>query len=291
MPEKMTPAQQKIAESLSKSRKNRDAERKAREAAKEIIMREKKFQRAKEIGEKYAPMFAGTKARYQPPLSNYSDDSAWIPDPREPSSPGFNDGLAAAGLRWRKHEIVVDRWKPPSKSPKPRPIPRGTVETIAACAALGLSYWCDAPSDRMGRGRVTGTFVWATDGHSLHLVNVKPKLGLTVAACTPYSRLAHAAHRCEYGGKSSIYTVPANDTGIWELTEPLTPIVKPETEPDLSITREVLQSAVAHIRHDNSYVTDAETAVLVKLRATRGTSFARDIMPLIVAELERRAAA
>lgn len=93
------------------------------------------------------------------------------------------------------------------------------------------------------------------------------------------------------GGKSSIYTVPANDTGIWELTEPLTPIVKPETEPDLSITREVLQSAVAHIRHDNSYVTDAETAVLVKLRATRGTSFARDIMPLIIAELERRAAA
>lgn len=209
---------------------------------------------------------------------------------------------ARYGMSWnRRSELWLIPWKPPSRSPKPRPIPRDIVEKFVACAALGLSYWCDAPSDRMGRGRVTGTFVWATDGRSMHLVNVKPKLDLATAACNPYSRLPHAAHRCAYKGKCSVYSVPADDAALWELPEPEPAVVattgnqtlvrSPDTEPDLSITREVLQSAVAHIRHDNSYVTDTETAVLVKLRATRGTSFARDIMPLIIAELERRAAA
>ncbi|SLF56601.1 DUF7457 domain-containing protein [Mycobacteroides abscessus] len=220
-----------------------------------------------------------------------------MPDPRMAEQ----TVTARYGMSWnRRGELWLIPWRPPSRSPKPRP-PRDTIEKFVACAALGLSYWCDAPSDRMGRGRVTGTFIWATDGHSMHLVNVKPKLGLVVAACTPYSRLPHAAQRCEYKGESSVYTVPADDSALWELPEPDPAVVatignqslvrSPDTEPDLSITREVLQSAVAHIRHDNSYVTDTETAVLVKLRATRGTSFARDIMPLIIAELERRAAA
>ncbi|CQA05063.1 Uncharacterised protein [Mycobacteroides abscessus] len=283
MPETMTPAQQKIAESLSKSRKNRDAERKAREAAKEIIMREKKFQRAKEIGEKYAPKFAGTNTRYQPPLSNYNDESAWIPDPKDPSSPRFTHGLAAAGLRWRKHEIVVDRWKPPSKSPRPRPIPRDTVEKVVACAALGLSYWCDAPSDRMGRGRVTGTFVWATDGDSMHLINVKPDLGVTFAACTPYSRLTYAAHRCAYKGKCLSYTVPADDAGLWEVAEPLKP-----TE----ISRLTVQTAIAGIAHDTSYLSDVDLAVLQHIAAkAKYYNGGRDIVPLVTAELKRRAAA
>ncbi|WP_182871601.1 hypothetical protein [Mycobacteroides abscessus] len=261
----------------------------------EIVVREKKFERAKEIGEKYAPKFAGTKTRYQPPLSNYDDESAWIPDPKEPSSPGFNDGLAAAGLRWRRNEIVVDRWRPPSRSPKPRP-PRDTIEKFVACAALGLSYWCDAPSDRMGRGRVTGTFVWATDGHSMHLVNVKPKLGLAVAACTPYSRLPHAAHRCEYKGESSVYTVPADDMGLWELAEPLRPAGEPEapaeSEKPKEISRLTVQTAIAGIAHDTSYVADVDLAVLQHIAdKAKYYNGGRDIVPLVTAELERRAVA
>lgn len=290
MPETMTPAQQKIAESLSKSCKNRDAERKDREAAEEIIMREKKFQRAKAIGEKYTPIFAGTKTRYEPPLSGNYDDASWVPDPKDPamsrSSPLFNDGLSALGLRWRKHEIVLDRWKPPSKS-KATAIDKTMRTKYAACAALGLSYWCDGFNGR----------IVAVDGQR-RFVDIK---------INQKERIVFAY------GRGGIVDFTVSDTeatlDLLAATQPAAPrlpepdpavvatignqslVRSPNTEPDLSITREVLQSAVAHIRHDNSYVTDTETAVLVKLRATRGTSFARDIMPLIIAELERRAAA
>lgn len=286
MSETMTPAQQKIAESLSKSRKNREAERKAREAAKEIIMREKKFQRAKEISEKYAPMFAGTKARYQPPLSNYSNDSAWIPDPKEPSSPRFNDGLAALGLRWRKHEIVVDRWKPPSQS-KAAAIDKTMRTKYAACAALCLSYWCDG---------FNGTVITVDEHRQFVSIDIDHKRSRVRLVGTMFSV------DFTVGDTDATLDLLATDQPAATLLPEPNPAVvatignqslvrSPITEPDLSITREVLQSAVAHIRHDNSYVTDTETAVLVKLRATRGTSFARDIMPLIIAELERRAAA
>lgn len=252
----------------------------------EIVVREKKFERAKEIGEKFAPKFAGTRTRYQPPLSNYGDDSAWIPDPKEPSSPGFNDGLAALGLRWRKNEIVLDQWKPPRMS-KTTAIDKTMRTKYAACAALGLSYWCDGFNGRIvavdgqqrfvdvkinqkertvfayGRGGIVNFIVGDTEATLVLLADAQP-----------------AAPLLPEPGPDVVATI-----GNQSLVR------SPETELDLSITREVLQSAVAHIRHDNSYVTDAETAVLVKLRATRGTSFARDIMPLIIAELERRAAA
>lgn len=256
----------------------------------EIVVRQQKFERAKAIGEKYAPMFAGTKTRYQPPLNNYDDESAWIPDPKDPamtrSSPLFNDGLASLGLRWRKHEIVLDQWKPPSMS-KPTAIDKTMRTKYAACAALGLSYWCDGFNGR----------IVAVDGQQ-RFVDVK---------INQRERTVFA-----YGRGGIVDFTVGNTEATLDLlatTQPAAPLLpepepavvatignqslvrSPNTEPDLSITREVLQSAVAHIRHDNSYVTDTETAVLVKLHATRGTSFARDIMPLITAELERRAAA
>lgn len=286
MPESMTRAQQKIAESLRKSHDSREDQRRAREVAKEIITREKKFERAKEIGEKYAPKFAGTKTRYQPPLSNYDDESAWIPDPKEPSSPRFNDGLSALGLRWRKHEIVLDRWKPPSKS-KPTAIDRTMRTKYAACAALRLSYWCDGFNGTVITVDEHRRFVSIDIDHKrsrVRLVGTMFSVDFTVGDTDATLDLLAT-------DQPAAPLLPEPDPAVVATIGNQSLVRSPITEPDLSITREVLQSAVAHIRQDNSYVTDTETAVLVKLRATRGTSFARDIMPLIIAELERRAAA
>ncbi|SKX80566.1 Uncharacterised protein [Mycobacteroides abscessus subsp. bolletii] len=208
-----------------------------------------------------------------------------MPEPRMAEQ----SATARFGLRWRKHEIVMDQWKPP----KPRGIPSETLEKVTACAALGLMYWCDAPSDRMGRGKVFGTFVWASNGHRAHLVNIETECRLARGWCSPYSRHSEAAHTCEWSKESSYYTVPADDAGLWELTKPVTPIGKPEAragaEKPKEISRLIVQSAIAHIRHDGSYVTDTETAVLqVIVDKAKYFNGARDILPIVTAELERR---
>lgn len=234
----------------------------------EIARREKKFERAKAIGDKYAPKFAGTRAKYQPPLAHYTMESGWIPDPREQSAPNFNEGLAAVGLRWRKHEIVVDRWKPPSMS-KATAIDKTMRTKYAACAALGLSYWCDG-----------------FHGHII-AVDAHPRF--------VYVKINQKERTVLADGRSGVVVFTVGDTDATldllaadqPLPEPLFLAEKPK-----EISRLIIQSAVAHIRHDGSYVTDTETAVLQTIvdKAKYFTG-ARDIVPLITAELKRRVAA
>lgn len=250
----------------------------------EIARREKKFERAKAIGDKYAPKFAGTRAKYQPPLAHYTMESGWIPDPREQSAPNFNEGLAAVGLRWRKHEIVVDRWKPPRAGAV---IDKMMRAKYAACAALGLSYWCDGFNGRIVAVDGQQRFVDVKINQKERTVFAYGRGGIvefTVGETDATLDLLAA-------DKPAAPLLPKSDPAVVATIGNQSLVRSPNTEPDLSITREVLQSAVAHIRHDNSYITDTDTVVLMKLHATRGTSFARDIMPLIIAELGRRAAA
>lgn len=237
----------------------------------ETVEREKKFERARVIGEKYAAKFAGTKTKYLPPLSGNYESASWIPDPKEPSSPIFS----AVGLRWRKHELVLDRWKPPSKS-KPAVIEKAMRTKYAACAALGLSYWCDG-----FRGEVV------TVDRYQRFVAI-------------YIDLKRSEVRLVGTTRSVKFTTADNDATLDLLAndQPTGPVgsthsaTEPEPEKPTAIDRLTAQRAIAHIRHDGSYVTDTETAVLQHIAAkAKYYNGGRDIVALVTAELERRAAA
>lgn len=236
----------------------------------EIDARRKKFERAKEIGEKYAPLFAGTSTRYQPPLSNYNDESAWIPDPKEPSSPRFNDGLAAVGLRWRRHEIVVDRWKPPRAGTV---IDKTMRTKYAACAALGLSYWCDGYNGR----------TIAVDQHQRFVdikINQKER---TVFA---YGR-GGIVDFTVGDNEATLDLLAADQPDVPDLPAHGDPVPE-HTDPEVH-DRLAVQTAIAGITHDNSYVIDVGTTLLYRIiDKARYFNGARDILPLITAELERR---
>jgi len=278
MPETMTPAQQKIAESLSKSREKRAAQRKAREAAEEITTREKKFERARAIGEKYAPKFAGTKTRYQPPLANYTMESGWIPDPREQSAPNFNDGLASVALRWKGTQIVMDRWKPPRAGTV---IDKRMRTKYAACAALGLSYWCDG---------FNGVVVTVDEYRRFVAIDID-----------------HKRSEVRFVGTTRSFSFTVGDTDATLDLLAFDPVSGRELNPRLSlnysgplheaetpkeIDRLSVQTAIAGIAHDTSYVTDLDIAVLQRIvDKAKYFNGARDIVPLVTAEIERRAAA
>lgn len=245
----------------------------------EIARREQVFQRAKEIGDKYATKFAGTRTKYQPPLANYTMESGWLPDPHEPEP--YTDPLKTTmrnlGMSWRRpkgrtYGMWFTPWKPPSQS-KAQTIDLNMREKIAACAALGLSYWSD--STPVG-GR---TAVWAVKEGRLLFFQVE----IDRKNRTAYWREGRAPYEVPGDTDATLDLLAADQP----LPEPLFLAEKPK-----EISRLIIQSAVAHIRHDGSYVTDTETAVLQTIvdKAKYFTG-ARDIVPLITAELERRVAA
>jgi hypothetical protein len=103
---------------------------------------------------------AGTPTRYTPPTCQTWNGHEYIPAPVNGQcthangfhNPGGAVISAAPGFKRRRDGSV---WLDTSLHNAPRPIPARTCENIAACAAVGLSYWSEAPNARL----------WAVDDH------------------------------------------------------------------------------------------------------------------------------
>lgn len=115
---------------------------------------------SKKSPEQVAAKLAGTPTRYTPPVCHDWVDHVWTEMPLESCPhaernpeyhwPSSGLGPLPQGFTRRRDGSV---WLADVSS-GPRPIPARTRENIAACAALGLSYWSEAP----GAGRL-----WAVD--------------------------------------------------------------------------------------------------------------------------------
>ena len=89
-----------------------------------------------------------------------------------------------------------------SNSP-PRRLSGGTRDRLAACGALGLSYWSDHPADRT---RETYT-VWAIDGRQqAHVVRVDREAGTVQHVCGSVDPVA--VQQCVGSDEVVPYTIP-----------------------------------------------------------------------------------
>lgn len=138
-------------------------------------------------------------ARYTPPVCRSTRcvcATQWGHIP-EPPKPGRN---MDATLRW----LGMSRHKDGSMWLRPHAAQTGTVkrmrENIAACAAVGLSFWAEAG----------GTGVWAVSpngGGLYHLVSVDRKASTARVVCGSSFR-GPQSHYCEHQGAAGAYTTP-----------------------------------------------------------------------------------
>lgn len=91
-------------------------------------------------------------------------------------------------------------------APKRGKVPVRVCESVAACAAVGLNYWSEAP----GPGGV-----WAVDGaQQAHLVKVDRREHRVTVVCGPGRSLAAADHSCQYRGREETYDVPKTNDDL-----------------------------------------------------------------------------
>lgn len=127
-----------------------------------------------------ADKFAGTPTRYTPPRCSdqdpyvYPDGTSNAPNPcshsddyHRPSGAARSEMAGFVGLRYSKRTGAFS-W--PKSAPikfTPGKLPDRTLENIAACAALGLSFWAEAGSSR-------GVWnAWAVDDDQrVHMVKI-----------------------------------------------------------------------------------------------------------------------
>jgi hypothetical protein len=133
------------------------------------------------VGEHFkAKMAVRPSIRYTPPRCDHLEpypDQDWEPKSHcghaaryhEPESPDIDENLRYFGLR-RNRRTGASEFPPAPKSRGDAPIPKRTLENIAACAAVGLSYWSEAP----GVNRL-----WAVDDKTrkAHEVRIDRKAG------------------------------------------------------------------------------------------------------------------
>lgn len=106
----------------------------------------------------------------------------------------FYKDARANGLTLDGHRLVLKPWTPPKRTTG---LPGKTLESVAACAALDLTYWSDHPQSRL---------VWAADLHGrFHEVEVDRKTGVAQHYCGKSRRL---------GSKGELLdTTPCADAG------------------------------------------------------------------------------
>ncbi|WP_457066879.1 DUF7457 domain-containing protein [Mycobacteroides abscessus] len=177
---------------------------------------------------------------------------------------------ARYGMSWnRRSELWLIPWKPPRAGAV---IDKMMRTKYAACAALGLSYWCE--------------------GFQGHIVAVDNRQRFVDVKINQKDQTAYTWGRPEVrftvGDTAATLDLLATDqpTGPVGSTHSAT---VPEPEKPAAIDRLTVQRAIAHIRHDGSYVTDTETAILQHIAAkAKYYNGGRDIVPLVTAELGRR---
>lgn len=161
-----------------------------------------------------AAKLAGTPTRYTPPTCHdYPAKCTHAATYHVPAKADLNETLRFFGLTRRADGSV--RLSAPTNRPQ-SVAPARTRENVAACAAVGLSFWSEAP---------TPNGMWAVDNaQRAHLVKVDRRAHRAYVACMDEHPLDAAAHTCQYrAAGDQTYTVPAsNDTMAALLESPAT---------------------------------------------------------------------
>jgi hypothetical protein len=153
---------------------------------------------------------AGSTVRYTAPVCHewIDHEYALVPieqckhkaDHHEPRGPETSN---AAYFGLQRNSAGAFEFKPePKVSESGRKIPDRTAENIAACAAVGLSYWSEAP----GPGSL-----WAVDEHQqAHQVQIDRKQGTVTAGL-----------QTEHGYRTvtSSWVKPANTEEVFALLD------------------------------------------------------------------------
>lgn len=250
------------------------------------------------VADAMAGTFAGSAARFYPSL---------LRDPQEPYAAVI---AQSSDLTWRKGRGKSRKgfglWIRPRTTPTIRAVPIRIRENIAACAALGLSYWSEAPPN---------CALWALDSEQeIHMVQVERTNGAVRHLCGQDEARGYRDTRdgCRDSGRRAEYVVPENDNALWDLADFCFPRTRLDPTPNplpgpavssrrhgLKIDQQLMLFVAAQIRDDNSVITTLDTEILAALHSTRQysisltltVSVARDLMPLIEAEIKRRAEA
>ncbi len=251
---------------------------------------------AQKAADQLAVKYAGTPTRFYPSIDQV---------PTAPTSIAFSDG----DMVWRKgrgkERAGFGLWIRPRSTPRTTSVPTRTRENISACAALGLSFWSEAPPNRT---------LWALDSaQRVHMVRMDRTNGTVQHLCgREEARGYRDTHgRCRDSGRSAEFIATQDDTGLWELADfrpPQNAMDTPAEAPSeatahttskhgLKVTQQLLLFVAAQIRKDSSELSRLDSEILTALHATRRLAFtsafnvtiAQDIMPLIEAEVTRRA--
>ena len=155
-----------------------------------------------------AQKLVGTPARYiEPACRDYPQACQHAAGFHEPSGTDLNETLRFFGLKRRPDGSA--HLAAPSQR-RVTVIPARTRENVAACAAVGLSFWSEAP---LPNG------MWAVDeSQHAHLVKVDRRAQHAYVACTTDHPLSAAAHHCQYQvGGNQPYAVPATNDQLASL--------------------------------------------------------------------------
>lgn len=250
---------------------------------------------AQTVADSVSTRFAGSPTRFYPSIER---------DPQEPCSAVI---AQSSDLTWRKGRGKSRKgfglWIRPRTTPTIKAVPTRIRENIAACAALGLSYWSEAPDHGA---------LWALDTDTvIHMVMITRHSSTAKHICGTDKALRYGdtRRRCTGTGESAEYAATPNDDGLWALADfRPTPgafigTVDTPAQRDLrkavklKIDQQLLLFVAAQIREDNSAITTLDAEMLAALYSTRqysvsltlSFSIARDLMPLIEAEVKRRA--
>lgn len=164
-----------------------------------------------------AAKLAGTPTRYTPPTcDSYPAKCSHAATYHVPAKADLNETLRFFGLTRRADGSV--RLSAPTNRPQ-TVAPARTRENVAACAAVGLSFWSEAP---------VPNGMWAVDAtQRAHLVKVDRRAHRAYVACMDEHPLAAAAHTCQYrAGGDQTYTVPASNDAMAALLEAPAPITE-----------------------------------------------------------------
>lgn len=135
---------------------------------------------------------------YQPPKCDYAPKPCGHAAGYHQPTAGRSEMAGFLGLKVDNRTSAFV-WPAPEDFTKVRAIPVTTREKIAACAALGLSYWANHP---------TPSTVWAVDDYQQpHSVHIDRKAGKAEHRCSRYSQYQDDSKKCPESGRRETFTV------------------------------------------------------------------------------------
>lgn len=155
-----------------------------------------------------AQKLGSTPARYtEPTCRDYPQACKHVEGFHEPCGADLNETLRFFGLK--RYADGSAHLAAPSQR-RVTVVRARTRENVAACAAVGLSFWSEAP---------VPNGMWAVDdSQHAHLVKVDRRAQRAYVACMTNHPIAAAAHNCQYqGGDNQRYAVPATSDELADL--------------------------------------------------------------------------